>query len=134
MLYQYPLMGMELSDLHLFLKNNFIFIFGCIIAACRLSLVAESGSYCLAPMLGLLIAVALGTSFRHVGFSSYGSLGSRARVQQLWCLGFAVPLYVRLNPHSLHWKANSQPLCHQGSSRFASLILLLWSFKSLLTT
>ena len=92
--------------LFFFLIILFLFLAALVfIAAHRLSLVAASGSYCLAPMLGLLIAVALGTGFRHVGFSSDGSLGSRARVQQLWCLGFAAPLYVRLNPHSLHWKA-----------------------------
>ena len=51
---------MELSDLPLFFL---ILLFSSLaalvfIAAHRLSLVAASGSYCLAPMLGLLIAVA----------------------------------------------------------------------------
>ena len=63
MLYQSPPVGMELSDLPLFFL---ILLFSSLaalvfIAARRLSLVAASGSYCLAPMLGLLIAVALGT-------------------------------------------------------------------------
>ena len=49
--------------------------------------------------------------------------GSRAQVQQLWCMGL-VALRVACgifldqgwNPHLLYWQADSLPLSHQGSS------------------
>ena len=57
-------------------------------------------------------------------------VGSRVQDQQLWCTGSVVVAHglscstacgifpdQGSNPRPLHWQADSQPLCHQGSPR-----------------
>ena len=65
-----------------------------------------------------------------------GSVGSRTRAQQLWCMGLVASetcgifLDQGSNWCPLHWQADSYPLCHQGS---LSLLLLLCPPASLVS-
>ena len=58
-------------------------------------------------------------------FAAHRLSSSGARTQQLWRVGLVAPQHVGsqfpdkgLNPHPLHWKADSLPLDHQGSPFF----------------
>ena len=85
---------------------------------------AKSGGCSLAAVCGLLLLWSTGS--RHAGF---GSWGTRA---QLCGTGFsfltACGIFPDqwLNPHPLHWQANSYPLYHQGSPWFKSS--LSWNY------
>ena len=108
-----------------FKKNLFIYFCLCwvFVAACGLSLVAASGGYSQLRHTGfslrwLLLLWSMGS--RHAGsvLLSCGlqSAGSVAVAQGLSCSA-ACGIFPGQgsNPCPLHWQADSQPLCRQGS-------------------
>ena len=108
-----------------FFFNKFIYFWlrWVFIAACRLSLVAVSGSYSLLPCVGFSLEWLL--LLRSTGSRLAGSVVVPPRLQSTGSVVVAPGLSCSAacgifpdqdsNPCPLHWQADSSPLLHQGS-------------------
>ena len=102
-----------------FFSLNFIYFLGwgcvCLCCCAGFSLVVVSGSYSLAVVSGLLIAVA-----SLVGHKLWGMKASVVVAHGLSSTGWVVLRHGNFpnqgsNPCLPHWQANSLPLSHQGN-------------------
>ena len=116
-----------------FILFIYLFIYGCVGSLHRLSLVVVTGGYsslwCVGFSLRWLLLLR-STGSRHQGFSSCGMRASVVVARGLYSAGSVVVAHELScsaaygifpdqgsNPCPLHWQADSQPLCHQGSPR-----------------
>ena len=104
--------------------KNFVYLFiyfwlcWVFVAACRLSLVAASGGHSSSRCAGLSLSRPLllrSTGSRHAG----SVVVAHGRSCSVACGIFPDQ---GSNPCPLHWQADSQPLCHQGSPGGYSLL------------
>ena len=123
---------MELSDLPLF-RNNFIFIFGCTGLHCCPQAFSSCGEWELLSRSSAWASHCCG--FRHVGFSSGGSLGSKrgfsncgAWVLLLYCMWGWTRIPCIGRPIPIHCATREVPDLHPSSCSFG-LLNPFWPLK-----
>lgn len=95
-----------------FFNSLFYFWLPCLRCCAQAAAVAKSGGCSLAAMCGFLLLWSTGS--RHAGFGSWGTQAQLCGTGFSFLTACGIFPDQWLNPHPLHWQANSYPLSQQG--------------------